>query len=64
MRGRGYSRANAIVNCAKTSVVLKDGAGAGRKSIRWFAGQIQSLDEQLSEIEEMLHAKCREILPC
>lgn len=27
LRGRGYSRSNAIVNCAKTSVGLKDGAG-------------------------------------
>ena len=61
LRGRGYSRANAIVNCAKTSVGLKDGAGTGRESIRWFAEQVQSLDKQLSEIEEMLHAKCKEI---
>ena len=49
LRGRGYSRSNAIVNCAKNSVGLKDGAGAGRESIRWFAEQIQSLDKQISE---------------
>ncbi len=61
LRGRGYSRANDIVNYAETSVGLKDGTDAGREAIRWFAKQIQSLDEQLSEIEEKLHAKCREI---
>jgi len=60
-RGRGYSRANDIANHAETSVGLKDGTDAGGEAIRWFAKQIQSLDEQLSEIEEKLHAKCREI---
>lgn len=61
LRGRGYSRANDIVNYAKTSVGLKDGMGAGREAVRWFVKQIQSLDKQLSEIEEAMHAKCREI---
>ena len=61
LRGRGYSRANDIVNYAKTSVGLKEGTDAGREAIKWFVKQIQSLDEQLSEIEETLHAKCREI---
>lgn len=45
LRGRGYSRANDIVNYAKTSVGLKDGTDAGREAIRWFVKQIQSLAE-------------------
>ena len=61
LRGRGYSRANDIVNYAKTSVGLKEGTDAGREAIKWFVKQIQSLDEQLSEIKETLHARCREI---
>lgn len=51
LRGRGYSRANNIVNYAKTSVGLKDGTDAGREAIMWFVKQIRSLDEQLSGIE-------------
>lgn len=61
LRGRGYSRAGAIVDYAKSSVGLTDGTDAGREAVKWFAEQIIKLDEQLAEIESALHEKCREI---
>ena len=61
LRGRGYSRARAIVDYAKNSVGLTDGTDAGREAIKWFVEQIMKLDEQLAEIEHALHEKCREI---
>ncbi len=61
LRGRGYSRASKIVSYAKTSVGLTDGTGAGREAVKWFAEQITKLDEQLAEIESILHQKCLEI---
>lgn len=61
LRGRGYSRAGEIINYARTSVGLTDGANAGRESAKWFAEQIMKLDEQLAEIEDALHRKCKEI---
>ncbi len=61
LRGRGYSRASEIVSYAKTSVGLTEGTDAGREAVKWFAGQITKLDEQLAEIESLLHKKCLEI---
>lgn len=61
LRGRGYSRASAIVSYAKTSVGLTNGTEAGREAVKWFAEQIIKLDEQLAEIEGKLHKKCMEI---
>lgn len=61
LRGRGYSRANAIVSYAKTSVGLTDGTDAGREAVKWFAEQIIKLNEQLAVIENELHKKCKEI---
>ncbi len=61
LRGRGYSRASAIVSYANGSVGLTEGMDAGREAIKWFAGEIIKLDEQLAEIESTLHEKCREI---
>lgn len=61
LRGRGYSRAGAIVNYAKLSIGLTDGTDAGRKAIKWFAQQIINLDEQLEAIEKELYKKCMEI---
>lgn len=61
LRGRGYSRAEAIVDYAKKSVGLTGGTDAGREAIKWFVEQILKLDEQLAEIEVVLHQKCMEI---
>lgn len=61
LRGRGYSRAGEIVSYAGKSVGLIDGTGAGKESIKWFAEQILKLDEQLVQVESMLHKKCMEI---
>lgn len=61
LRGRGYSRAGEIVSYAKKSVGIKDGTDAGWEAVKWYAEQIQKLDEQLAVIESALHKKCREI---
>lgn len=61
LRGRGYSRASGIISYAGTSIGLTDGTGAGREAVKWFAGEIKRLDEQLAEIERALHEKCLEI---
>lgn len=61
LRGRGYGRADVIVNCAKNSVGIISGAESGKTAIMWFVDEIQRLDEQLEKIEEELHAKCKKI---
>lgn len=61
LRRRGCSRAGVIVDYAKKSVGLTGGTDDGRESIKWFIEQIIQLDEQLAEIENVLHQKCMEI---
>jgi len=61
LRGRGYSRAKEILEYAEHSVGRGDGAEAAKEAVQWLAGEILRLDEKLAEIEEKLHAKCREI---
>lgn len=61
LRGRGYSRAEQIIRYAEESVGLKQGTAGGRKAVRIFAEQIESLSGMLDEIEAELHKKCREI---
>lgn len=61
LRGRGYSRADTILNYAKDSVGLIDGADASKLAIQWFVEQIIVLDEKIAEIDTKLNMKCREI---
>ena len=61
LRGRGYGRAGEIVSYAEKSVGLTDGTDAGQKAVKWFAEEILKLDEQLAQIESVLHEKCMEI---
>lgn len=61
LRGRGYSKAGQIVRYAKESIGLKDGTAGGRKAVKIFVEQIESLSEALGEIEAELQQKCREI---
>lgn len=61
LRGRGYSKADQIVQYAKESIGLEHGRAGGRKAVKIFAEQIESLSEALEEIEAELHQKCREI---
>lgn len=61
LRGRGYSRAGEILQYAKESVGVKDGAAASRTAVKWFVEKIRELDEQLSEIENEISRKCQEI---
>ncbi len=61
LRGRGYSRSEEILDYAKSSVGIKDGMDAGRTAVKWFVGQIQTLDEELALIEEQINQKCQEI---
>lgn len=62
LRERGYSRAKKILEYAEHSVGRKDGAETAKEVVQWLAGEILRLDEKLVEIEEKVHAKCREIL--
>ena len=61
LRGRGYSRAGEILQYAKTSVGIKDGADAGKMAVQWFVERIMELDAELAVIENEIHQKCREI---
>jgi transposase len=61
LRGRGYSRAEELIRFAKESVGMKDGADASKVAVKWFVERILELDEQLSEIEDQLNQKCKEI---
>lgn len=61
LRGRGYSRAEEILEYAKKSVGLKEGNESSREAVRWFAEQIIDLEQELEEIEAKLNSKCQEI---
>ena len=61
LRGRGYARASGIVRYAEESVGLTDGTDAAREAVKWFAEKTVELTSQLTEIESILHQKCREI---
>lgn len=61
LRGRGYVNATSILECAKKSIGIKDGAESSKKAVKWFVNRIIELDEQLSDIENQLNQKCMEI---
>lgn len=61
LRGHGYSRAGEIVEYAKASVGIKDGADAGRTAVKWFVQKIMELDAELAVIEKQINQKCQEI---
>lgn len=61
LRGRGYNRAGEILQYARESVGIKDGAEAGKTAVKWFVERILELDEQLSDIENQLNQKCLQI---
>lgn len=61
LRGRGYVNAESILEYAKKSVGIKDGADASRQVVKWFVSRIIELDEQLSDIESQLNQRCMEI---
>lgn len=61
LRGRGYAKAESILDYAKKSVGIKDGAGASRQAVKWYANKIQELDVQIEEIQRQLNKRCGEI---
>ena len=61
LRGRGYSRAGEILQYAKVSVGIKDGAIAGKAAVKWFVQKILELDAELAVIENQINQKCQEI---
>lgn len=61
LRGRGYSRAGEILQYAKASVGIKDGAIAGKAAVKWFVQKILELDAELAVIENQINQKCQEI---
>lgn len=61
LRGRGYSKAAQILKYASVSVGITEGTEIGKRAVRYYANQIQSLDSELSAIEEEIRSKCLEI---
>ncbi len=61
LRGRGYSRAREILQYAKASVGINDGAVAGRSAVKWFAQKILELNAELAAVEEQINQKSQEI---
>ena len=61
LRGGGYVNAPSILEYARKSVGIKDGADASRQAVKWFVSRIIELDEQLSDIENQLNQRCKEI---
>lgn len=61
LRGRGYAKAESILDYAKKSVGIKDGSDASRQSVKWFVNKIQELDIQLEDVQQQLNKRCREI---
>lgn len=61
LRGRGYSRAELILEHAHATVGLTEGSGVSKEVVKWFVNQILDLDKQLSEIEQQMEKKCLEI---
>ncbi|MGL5254162.1 MAG: IS110 family transposase [Brevinema sp.] len=61
LRGRGYSRAGEILQHARESVGIKDGAKASKTAVKWFVEKIMELDEQLSDIQNQINEKCQKI---
>lgn len=61
LRGRGYNRAGEILQYARESVGIKDGAEVGKTAVKWFVERILELDGQLSDIENQLNQKCLQI---
>ena len=61
LRGRGYANAASILEYARKSVGIKDGAESSKQAVKWFVNRIIELDGQLSDIENQLNQKCMEI---
>lgn len=62
LRGRGNANASSIMEYARKSVGINDGADAVRQAVKWFVSRIIELDERFSDIEKQLNQRCMEIL--
>ena len=60
-RGRGYGRAEDIVEYAKASVGINSGTDAAGEAVRWFVAKIMELNSELDTVERLIREKCREI---
>ena len=60
-RGRGYGRAEEIVEYAKASVGINSGTDAAREAVSWFVAKIMELNSELDTVERLIREKCREI---
>lgn len=61
LRGRGYSKASTIIEYARSSIGLRDGEVPSRDKVAWFAKQLQEISDKLSEVENQLMTKFREV---
>ena len=60
-RGRGYGRAEEIVEYAKASVGVNSGTDAAGEAVRWFVAKIMELNSELDTVERAIREKCCEI---
>ncbi len=61
LRGRGYSRAEAIVAYSRNSIGIKSGVAASEKSVHYYVTRILDLDKELNELEQDIDACCSKI---
>lgn len=61
LRGRGYSKASTIIGYARSSIGLRDGEAPSRDKVAWFAKQLQEISDKLSEVEDQLMTKFKEV---
>lgn len=61
LRGRGYCRADKIIELAEKSIGLTQGTLGGRMAVKCFVEQILTLSEMISEVEAELNARSLEI---
>ena len=57
LRGRGYSGSVEILEYARSSVDIKDGAETVKMAVQWFVKKSMELDEELAVIENLINQK-------
>ena len=61
LRGRGYSRASKIIEYAKSSVGMKEGAEEAKHAVIWFVTEMERIMVQLAKTEDALSQRFRDI---
>ncbi len=61
LRGRGYGRASEILEYAKASVGMKEGAEEAKQAVIWFVTEMERIMVQLARTEDALSRRFRDI---